>query len=401
MQSSADGRFALWQAPYPAAGVRAVLDRMAELATRGAMNPDVRGVALQATEHLPSDGRTGAPDRTDRRAVAGAVYSLVVENIEYVHDAHGVEQLQSPAFTLAWRAGDCDDMAVLCAALLSSLGVPVRFKAIGTDPAHPKSFTHVYAEYQDRTGRWYSCDPVADPGVDAEIAPGRVTVEMTRELHEEVDGGGGGPESLAIFAGNALSDGLAGVPDVPTGAIVNTEKAALRLVKPSEAPDQTFFVDLELYRALDEWFGAYVSLVSAWTAAGQLLGAVTVDANRHPWHWEDYAHATARLVFPEGFSPADGPVVFQVHEATSIEEATDETLVGESQPVHLTDDALYSEPFESWWGSIGDNIGGATDETRQLVSFALKTGMIAAVSFAGVSAWPYVKRLLPKNEEEE
>jgi transglutaminase-like putative cysteine protease len=51
--------------------------------------------------------------------------------------------VQAPDVTLRDRQGDCDDQAVLIGALLTSIGHPVRFVAVGFRPGQ---FAHVYAE---------------------------------------------------------------------------------------------------------------------------------------------------------------------------------------------------------------------------------------------------------------
>lgn len=63
------------------------------------------------------------------------VQSWVQNNIRYVLDPidadGGVELVQTPQATLQKRAGDCDDQAVLVATLLSCIGHPCRFIALG------------------------------------------------------------------------------------------------------------------------------------------------------------------------------------------------------------------------------------------------------------------------------
>jgi transglutaminase-like putative cysteine protease len=59
----------------------------------------------------------------------------VQDNVMYVMDPidsdGGVELVQTPQVTLQKLKGDCDDQATLVAALLSSIGHPCRFIAIG------------------------------------------------------------------------------------------------------------------------------------------------------------------------------------------------------------------------------------------------------------------------------
>jgi transglutaminase-like putative cysteine protease len=68
----------------------------------------------------------------------GQIRSLqgwVQDSIRYIQDptddTGGVELVQTPQKTLEYQAGDCDDQATLLAALLSSIGHPARFMAVG------------------------------------------------------------------------------------------------------------------------------------------------------------------------------------------------------------------------------------------------------------------------------
>lgn len=63
------------------------------------------------------------------------IQSWVQDNIRYIQDptddTGGVELVQTPQKTLDYAAGDCDDQSVLVSALLSALGHPTRFIAVG------------------------------------------------------------------------------------------------------------------------------------------------------------------------------------------------------------------------------------------------------------------------------
>jgi hypothetical protein len=59
---------------------------------------------------------------------------------------------------LELRAGDCDDMSILLAAMLEAVGHPVRLALAGPDPLQPRLFTHVYLEVYYK-GRWIPLDP--------------------------------------------------------------------------------------------------------------------------------------------------------------------------------------------------------------------------------------------------
>lgn len=64
-----------------------------------------------------------------------ALQGWVQSNIRYIQDpaddTGGVELVQTPQYTLQQTAGDCDDQSVLMAAMLSAIGHPARFVAVG------------------------------------------------------------------------------------------------------------------------------------------------------------------------------------------------------------------------------------------------------------------------------
>lgn len=87
-----------------------------------------------------------------------AIHKYVRDQIRYQKDVHGQETLSHPEETaFNSRAGDCDDKAMLEAALLSSIGIPTRFKTIGVTPLQ---FSHVYLEAHPMGHDWIPLDPI-------------------------------------------------------------------------------------------------------------------------------------------------------------------------------------------------------------------------------------------------
>lgn len=84
-----------------------------------------------------------------------ALFDFVKYRIRYVKDIHGVETLQTPAKTLEYGAGDCDDKSTLLAALLESIGHETRFHAMGFRPSH---ISHVLLDVKSG-GQWLPLDP--------------------------------------------------------------------------------------------------------------------------------------------------------------------------------------------------------------------------------------------------
>lgn len=58
---------------------------------------------------------------------ARRLYEYVRDEITYIHDPRGVEEIQPPEITMKLGGGDCDDKAVLLAALLTSIGFETCF----------------------------------------------------------------------------------------------------------------------------------------------------------------------------------------------------------------------------------------------------------------------------------
>lgn len=64
---------------------------------------------------------------------AKALYYFVRDNIQYVSDPYAKEYIAEPAETLKTGGGDCDDGALLLAALIESIGIKTRIVII---PGH-------------------------------------------------------------------------------------------------------------------------------------------------------------------------------------------------------------------------------------------------------------------------
>jgi len=161
---------------YP--GLNGVLDAMRTYVLKYKADPRIRSKAVAITASIAQDPRTGHPDRRNYSQVAGAVYNWVNHNIAYVRDPDAVEYLQSPPKTLQYGYGDCDDLATLSAALLSSIGVPTRFKVVKADPRNRGSFSHVYVEYLDR-GEWIPFDITLHSHAGAGIADSAIYGKRT------------------------------------------------------------------------------------------------------------------------------------------------------------------------------------------------------------------------------
>lgn len=136
----------LLEIPDGAAGTDATLDLMARIVRAYRVNPDIRDTARAIISVAPPKAYAQE---------ARLLYSYVRDEIRYTRDVNGVETIQTPDNTIAFSAGDCDDMAVLLASLLESVGHPTRFFAAGFDG---DPISHVWTETLIGS-RWFAMDP--------------------------------------------------------------------------------------------------------------------------------------------------------------------------------------------------------------------------------------------------
>lgn len=127
-------------------GVAKTLQVMRDLVRTWRVHPMVRNLAKQITRACPPEGWA---------CEVATLHAWVRDQIKYVRDVYDVETVQAPDVTLRDRSGDCDDQSVLLAALLQSIGHPVRFAALGFHPGAP--FSHVLCEARIG-GYWRPCE---------------------------------------------------------------------------------------------------------------------------------------------------------------------------------------------------------------------------------------------------
>jgi len=80
---------------------------------------------------------------------ARKIFEFVRDEIQYVYDPMGLEEIQSPETTLKLRAGDCEDQAILLGSLLSAIGFESAIIFADTDsdgvPDHVYSGVYIPA----------------------------------------------------------------------------------------------------------------------------------------------------------------------------------------------------------------------------------------------------------------
>ncbi|MGH9780183.1 MAG: transglutaminase domain-containing protein [Candidatus Acidiferrales bacterium] len=121
----------------------------------------VRELALSIT--------AGVPER-DWSGNVAALQAYVRDNIKFQRDPEQFELVQTPAKTIEYAAGDCDDKSTLLAALLASLGHPVQFIAVGFN-GEPMSHVLVRTKIGDL---WTPAETIL-PGVPVGWWPSGVT----------------------------------------------------------------------------------------------------------------------------------------------------------------------------------------------------------------------------------
>lgn len=91
---------------------------------------------------------------SDPEQIARAIQRWIQTQVQFAREAG--EQILTPARTLLWRLGDCDDLTALAGACLLSLGVPYRSEVLLSPP-------HIWPQARVG-GRWIHIE-VSDPRV--------------------------------------------------------------------------------------------------------------------------------------------------------------------------------------------------------------------------------------------
>lgn len=153
------------QIPDGVAGVEKTLAIMSECVYHGQNNEELRAVARDIISAVPSKSYS---------AEARMLFYFVRDEIRYTRDPNRFELVQTPDKTLALGHGDCDDMSVLLATLLESVGHPTRFVAAGFNGG---PIEHVWVETKiggPHGNRWFAMD-ATEAGLDFGQRPPGIT----------------------------------------------------------------------------------------------------------------------------------------------------------------------------------------------------------------------------------
>lgn len=133
------------------AGTEQTLMRMRDQILASDASRAVKAKAREVTAHLQPNDELGQ---------IGAVYAWIKDNVRYVRDTYGVEELTRPdriVLNLEAReethSSDCDDMAMLGSAMLRSLGFQTRVEALAVN--QDRGYDHARVAVFSRTlDRW-------------------------------------------------------------------------------------------------------------------------------------------------------------------------------------------------------------------------------------------------------
>lgn len=133
-------------------GIKATLKLMVQIARRTRATLPVRVNAQRIVQGCPTN---------DGMCEAASLQSWVRDNIRYVRDVRDVETIQFPEQTLQLKSGDCDDMALLLAAMLESIGFQTRFCAVGLNGLN---YSHVLTQVMVPGSGWLSAEVIPIDG---------------------------------------------------------------------------------------------------------------------------------------------------------------------------------------------------------------------------------------------
>jgi hypothetical protein len=100
----------------------------------GIQDPKIQNLAARILEEYNVPAR-------DWEGESRAVFNWVRDNIRYTRDPEGLELFRKPIRTVQLGIADCDDMSILIAALLGTIGHTLLLRVIGVSSDEPE---HIY-----------------------------------------------------------------------------------------------------------------------------------------------------------------------------------------------------------------------------------------------------------------
>jgi predicted transglutaminase-like cysteine proteinase len=184
----------------------------------------------------------------DFRGQLAAIFAWVQTNIHYTNES--TEQIQAPWWTIKHRTGDCDDMALLLAAMMAAIGHPFKLALAGKQRStgqflrwiegtpFPRGvdFSHIYVfggdvPLDDQNSTWWAMEPTlrgvplgydvtqhgAPAGSGADIG-GYAGVGYARQGYAGAFAPSDVPSAVPAGLGSASRPSYGGTPTLLTGA---------------------------------------------------------------------------------------------------------------------------------------------------------------------------------------
>jgi hypothetical protein len=152
--------------PYGFSGSVATLQRMRSVVRASLRQEMVIRIATRIVMYQP---------QRDQISHAYAIRAWLDERFRFVPDPRGVEMIRTPLYQLreieqvGAVGGDCDDAAVLGAALAMAVGIPAWFRIVKFRPG--ADYAHVFAVLTPRAGPAIDLD-VTKPAQGAAVPIG-------------------------------------------------------------------------------------------------------------------------------------------------------------------------------------------------------------------------------------
>lgn len=143
-----------------AAGARQSLKIMRQIVLAYRLNPLIVSYARQIVNQAGIRAK-------DYPAQVHAIYDWITQNIAFARDPVGTDLYMTPDVTLHNGAGDCDDLAILFATFMESLGHPSGFLAV-QEPGS-ETFNHVLSI--TRLGNQWVCADCSNPQMGLGYCP--------------------------------------------------------------------------------------------------------------------------------------------------------------------------------------------------------------------------------------
>ena len=165
--------------PTGVAGSLATVDKLKELARFRSRHPLVRELALRILEHYGVESQNYYDE-------AYAIGDFVKKNVRYVRDINGIETVHDPVMLIdqlkrGKAHGDCDDMSLLIATLLLSIGHQPFYRIVkyyeGMGP-----YQHIYVVVYEQNWR----EPKKRLVLDAILKRSPIGTEVPHKSGKEI-----------------------------------------------------------------------------------------------------------------------------------------------------------------------------------------------------------------------